>query len=287
MKKLICFLTAIVIMSTLFTVCPDADSKNDVNIKIISFGDSITASGVWQKQIDQRLGTSIVNMGVSGENSADGLKRLDALLAAEPDIAIIMFGGNDSAIDMAKGMPIEDYISNMRKMITACQSNGIKVIAIMQSYFEAEPYYTRHKKETFDAVGGIEAFMDSYIEAYRALATELGVTIADVRTLCDAYQNRSEILADGVHPNEKGYMLYAKAVGDAIIGLYAGDCNADGVVNIRDYMAAKRHMNGYTELSKTAYCFADIDKDGTLSADDLDAIGQSIQAGQTEDNEGD
>lgn len=287
MKKLVCFLTAFVIMSTLFTVCPDASSKSDVNIKIISFGDSITASGVWQKQIDQRLGTSIVNMGVGGENSADGLKRLDALLAAEPDVAIIMFGANDSAIDMAKGMPVEDYISNMRRMITACQSKGIRVIAVMQSYFEAEPYYTRHKKEIFDAVGGIETFMDSYIEAYRSLATELGVTIADVRALCDAYQNRSEILADGVHPNDKGYTLYADAVGDTIISLYNGDCNADGVVNIRDYIAAKRHLNGYTELGKTAYCFADADKDGTLSTDDLAAIRQNIQTEQAKETEGD
>lgn len=277
MKKLVCFLTAIVIMSTLFTVCPTADDKNDIDIKIISFGDSITASGVWQTQIDQRLGTSIINMGVGGENSSDGLKRLDKLLEAKPDIAIIMFGANDSAIDMTKGMPIESFISNMRTMITSCQAEGIKVIAIMQSYYEAAPYYTRHDKSVFEPLGGIEAFMDTYIEAYRALATELKVTIADVRSLCDAYQNRSEILADGVHPNTKGYGLYADAVGDAIISLFKGDCNTDGVVNIRDYLAAKRHANGDLTLGKTAICFVDADKDGTITASDLQEIKLSIQ----------
>lgn len=275
MKKIATVLLSVALLMPLCV--SNAVAETTQPIKIVSFGDSIFAAGTWQSYVTGHTGLNIVNMGVRGENSTDGLKRLPNLLAAKPDIAIIMFGANDTAKDMAKGVPFDTYISNMRTMITACQANGITVIAVMQSYFDAAPYYTRHKASEFTDVGGIEAYMDSYIAGYRELAQSLGVAIADVRSMCDAYAKRSDIIADGVHPNNSGYSLYAKAVMQALREVLGADIDLDGKQSIVDYVKAKRAQNGLQTLAKPQKFFADCDGDSVITDGDCTAIKQKIQ----------
>src|SRR6202012_4660494 len=80
----------------------DSDSRP----AIVCFGDSLTAGyGVdpdlsypanLQRDLDaQGYHYRVVNMGVSGETTKDGLARVQRVLALKPELVIVEFGGND------------------------------------------------------------------------------------------------------------------------------------------------------------------------------------------------
>ena len=74
----------------------------------VAFGDSLTegygatgAGADYPSQLGKRLGISIQNHGVSGDTSADGLKRLGEIEALNPRVVLLCFGGND----VLQGLP--------------------------------------------------------------------------------------------------------------------------------------------------------------------------------------
>jgi acyl-CoA thioesterase-1 len=99
----------------------------------ITFGDSLTAGfGADKSYPDflQQLLTKngfaykIVNAGVSGDTTADGVERMSAVLQAKPAIVVLEFGGNDGL----RGMPIANTRANLELMITTLQKSGAKVV---------------------------------------------------------------------------------------------------------------------------------------------------------------
>src|SRR4051812_28128415 len=74
--------------------------------RVVVLGDSITAGygldleqaypALLQQKIDAaRLPFTVVNAGVSGDTTADGLRRVDWVLSAGADVLIVALGGND------------------------------------------------------------------------------------------------------------------------------------------------------------------------------------------------
>jgi acyl-CoA synthetase (AMP-forming)/AMP-acid ligase II/lysophospholipase L1-like esterase len=69
-------------------------------MKIVCFGDSLTEcggdGGRFSDVLQDRFpGHEFVNMGVSGETIADGLRRLPGVLTTRPDIVLVELGAND------------------------------------------------------------------------------------------------------------------------------------------------------------------------------------------------
>ena len=69
---------------------------------IIAFGDSLTAgydvnkAASYPKVLQELAGLQVINAGVSGETSTQGLKRLPVLLEQyQPQLVILFEGGND------------------------------------------------------------------------------------------------------------------------------------------------------------------------------------------------
>ena len=54
-------------------------------------------------------GISVVNLGVSGDTTTDGVERLPAVLAVHPAIVILEFGGNDGL----RGLPVTSARKNL------------------------------------------------------------------------------------------------------------------------------------------------------------------------------
>ena len=65
----------------------------------------------------------VVNLGVSGETTKDGLARVNHVLALKPEWVILEFGGNDGL----RGLPIRDSQQNLTAMVTALRHGGAKV----------------------------------------------------------------------------------------------------------------------------------------------------------------
>jgi acyl-CoA thioesterase I len=102
---------------------------------IVAFGDSLTAGfgadagksfpDFLQKDLDQAgLSWRVVNTGVSGNTTSDGVERLGEVLAYKPRITIVEFGGNDGL----RGLPMETTRANLEQIIRALRDAGSAVI---------------------------------------------------------------------------------------------------------------------------------------------------------------
>lgn len=95
------------------------------------FGDSLVEGvGAENNTLPQQLGrltdTKILNYGVSGDTTRDGLARLDEALARQPKVAIILLGGND----FLKKIPREETFQNLAKIVAAFQLEGAIVMVL-------------------------------------------------------------------------------------------------------------------------------------------------------------
>lgn len=101
---------------------------------IVCFGDSLTAGygadpghsypDYLQKLLDGRgYHYHVINKGISGDTSKDGVSRLKDVLAAHPQIAVVEFGGNDGL----RGLPITATRANLDKIVSTLQGAGVKV----------------------------------------------------------------------------------------------------------------------------------------------------------------
>jgi acyl-CoA thioesterase-1 len=102
---------------------------------IVAFGDSLTAGfGVepgksYPDDLQRLLDAAgykyhVVNLGVSGDTTSDGVQRLPDVLATKPAIVILEFGGNDGL----RGLPVSTSRANQIQMIETLQKAGIRIL---------------------------------------------------------------------------------------------------------------------------------------------------------------
>ncbi|NLT66661.1 MAG: arylesterase [Acidobacteria bacterium] len=174
----------------------------DMRPVLVAFGDSLTAgAGVdpedaypakLQERID-RAGYSyhVVNAGVSGETSSQGLNRLPAIVGLRPSIVIVEFGANDGL----RGVPVEAIRHNLDAIVAGLQTQGIKVIL---AGMELPPNYGRKYTETFR-------------EIFRTVAEERGVPL--IPFLLEGVGGHARLNQDdGIHPTAEGHDIVAENV---------------------------------------------------------------------------
>ncbi|HEU5341297.1 arylesterase [Edaphobacter sp.] len=108
---------------------------SDTRPLVVCFGDSLTAGhgtdlgqsypDYLQADLDA-LGYRyrVVNEGISGNTTKDGVDRLGRVLSMKPSVVVVEFGGNDGL----RGLPIADTRANLDKIIGTLKSNRIKVV---------------------------------------------------------------------------------------------------------------------------------------------------------------
>jgi len=111
------------------------DAANDPRPLLVCFGDSLTAGygadpgqsypDYLQADLDA-MGYKyrVVNEGISGNTTKDGVNRLDSILALKPAVVVVEFGGNDGL----RGLRIEDSRINMDKIVATLKASGTKVV---------------------------------------------------------------------------------------------------------------------------------------------------------------
>jgi len=112
-----------------------AKPDNDPRPLIVCFGDSLTAGlgtgpgqsypDYLQADLDQlHYHYRVVNEGVSGDFTKDGVERLPDVLALHAAIVVVEFGGNDGL----RGLRIEDTRANLDKIVGDLKNSGAKVV---------------------------------------------------------------------------------------------------------------------------------------------------------------
>lgn len=169
---------------------------------ILFLGDSLTEgyrlpkensypSLVQEKFKADGIDVKIINGGVSGSTSADGLNRLKWYMKKNPDIMVLALGANDGL----RGLKISKTKENLLKIISHAQAKGVKVLLmgmLMPPNFGQQ--YTDDFKNMYVKIKD---------EKNTPFLPFLLKGVAGIKELN---------LADGIHPNAKGYNIIAKEV---------------------------------------------------------------------------
>ncbi len=171
---------------------------------IVCFGDSLTAGyGVdaddsypsrLQTDLDQAgYHYRVVNMGISGETTKDGLARVDRVIAMRPAIAVVEFGGNDGL----RGIPIGTYHQNLDAIVGKLKQAGVQVAL---AGITLPPQFSG-------------PYIQQFTEVYRGVSKQNKVPLYPF-LLRNVYGTPGSIQQDGIHPTAQGCVQVAKNVAD-------------------------------------------------------------------------
>ena len=190
MKRLAWLLTGILLLSgcggdqLLSPLAPDA--------VILAFGDSLTAGngapadGSYPAQLSRLINRTVVNAGVSSEESGQGRARLERLLDQHrPRLLILCHGGND----LLRKRPVSELEGNLRAMISMAQNRGIEVLLL--------------------GVPAPGIFLNSE-DVYETVADATGIAFIP-EVIADVLSQPSK-KSDTVHPNAAGYAEIAGTI---------------------------------------------------------------------------
>lgn len=157
---------------------------------VLAFGDSLTAGvgaepdQAYPAQLAGLIGRRVVNAGVSGETTAEGLARLGEQLDEHgPRLLLLCLGGND----MLRRQPAEATAANLRAMVRLARERGVAVVLIGVP----QP----------SLLGGAPAF-------YPEIAKEFGLAY-EGEAFVDVLRDR-QLKSDLIHANAEGYRRVAE-----------------------------------------------------------------------------
>jgi len=166
-------------------------------IKILAFGTSLTQgyglppgtefTAVLQATLKaQGTDAKLINAGVSGDTSADGVSRLDWSLADHPDAAIVEMGSNDAL----RGLDPRDTAKNLSIILSKLKAAHVPALVLgMKAPRNLGPEYAA----AFDAI-------------YPRLAKQFGDILYPF-VLDGVALNPKLNQADGIHPNPAGVKI--------------------------------------------------------------------------------
>jgi acyl-CoA thioesterase-1 len=196
-----------------------APARAESPLVIVCLGDSVTRgvrSGVKPEEtfcavLEKSLAASgrqarVINAGVGGHTTADGLARFDRdVLAHQPTHVAIMFGLNDSWIDKdktASRLTVAEYAANLKQMIGRLKGRRV-VPVLMTANPVIAPRYGPERNVT----------LKKYVEAMRAVAQEEKVLLLDVYArfaeMALEGVDLNTLFTDAMHPNPRGHALIA------------------------------------------------------------------------------
>lgn len=161
---------------------------------IVAFGDSLTAGygadtgDSYPDYLEKDLNAlgyhyQVINQGISGNTTKDGVDRLQDALRLKPVVVIVAFGGNDGL----RGLPIASTRENLDRIVSTLLDSGAKVvlggITLPPNY---GPDYIRQFNQT-----------------YALLAAKYHVPMLPF-LLKNVYGVPGGMQADGIHATDQG-----------------------------------------------------------------------------------
>ena len=214
-----CSLIAIVTLALLIGLV-DSRALADQPRKatVVCFGDSITNRGYYEP-LGKLLNVETINAGVGGHSSAMGLRRIKKdVLDHQPDVVVVLFGTNDMRVDSPRVyVPVTKYRKNLEAIVDACAEIDAHVVLCTPPPIEAATYFTRHKKEDFEKLGGLEKALQDYGAAVQEVAEQHELPMVDLNAILTDEPNWMS--KDGVHPSPKGNSILARHIAGAVAPL--------------------------------------------------------------------
>ena len=177
-----------------------ANAKDDT---ILFLGDSLTEGlGVTKEdafpklvetmiQTELKKDVTVINGGVSGSTTSDGLDRLKWYMKKKPSIVFLALGANDGL----RGFDLKQSQENLEEIIKYAQESNAKVLL---AGMLIPPNYGPEYSENFRKM--YEQLKDKY-------------KLKSMPFLLEGVAGDKELnQRDGIHPNEQGHKIIAKNV---------------------------------------------------------------------------
>jgi acyl-CoA thioesterase I len=165
---------------------------------VLALGDSLTAgAGVrreqaWPALLQHKTGWEVINGGVNGNTSAQGLQRLPHLLEQHhPVLVLVTLGGND----MLRHVPQAETIANLDRILTLIREHGAKAVLL------ATPKP--------NLMGAVFQHL-SPPPFYQQVAEQQQVPLID-NAIAEVLSD-PQLKGDQVHPNAEGHALLAEKI---------------------------------------------------------------------------
>ena len=195
---------------------------------IVAFGDSITAGtppfdeedkGGYPGRLERLLKESgdssvtVINAGVGGETTSEGLTRIDSVLAANPDaiLFIIMEGTNDVNLVNSGLLSMDTVLDNLEGMAGKVRR---KAIDVLYATIIPRPPWARQDSSNFVTFELILGLRDLTSTGNRVLAEPYGVYENMEQRIYDHYYFRTDPVG---HPNADGFDLMAQLFADKVL----------------------------------------------------------------------
>ncbi len=175
-------------------------------LKILALGDSLTSGyglppgegftdQLGQALKDQGIAARVINGGVAGDTSADGLARLDWSLADDPNLVIVELGGNDAL----RALDPKTTKANLDAILARLQQQHR---AILLTGMLAPPNLGDDYAARFNPI-------------FPALAKDHGVAFYPF-FLDGVAGNPSLVQPDGIHPTAQGVAIIVQRIMPAL-----------------------------------------------------------------------
>jgi lysophospholipase L1-like esterase len=212
---------------------------------MVCFGDSVTKGAPYvaapdcfaqllARRVNHRLQGSgrrfrCVNAGVGGENSAEGLARIESdVLTHSPDLVAVEFGLNDIRYEPEKRIPPEQFAGNLTRIVQHLRDAEAGVLLLTPNpIIDAYHGYSRNT-DYYDRWGGCNGAVAEYAQVIRDVGREVGEFVCDIfqrfLDLALDAEFRGEAAdhrdltclaryisaSDGVHPTVSGHEVIAR-----------------------------------------------------------------------------
>ena len=184
--------------------------------KVVVYGTSLTAGGPWVGQMQTWIAgnysgpMTVVNSGLSGKNSAEGVAQLSVkVLAHNPDAVFIEFAVNDAFLysDGTPQLSVAEARANLLTMIDAIRAQNPRVEIILQTM---NAVWNSPAGSNTSAT--LRPNLPAYYQMYRDVAAERGLLVIDHYPNWLALQAANQAtfeadVPDGVHPIAAGTQL--------------------------------------------------------------------------------
>lgn len=155
---------------------------------VIAFGDSLvsgsgaTSGNDFVSIVSRQTGQQIINLGVPGNTTADGLARIHDLDTYHPKVVLLLLGGND----YLKRVPVETTFKNLAEIIEYIHSKGAIVLLL-----------------------GVKGSLvgDAFAPEFEKLHTTYKT--AYVPNVLEGLFGNPKFMADTIHPNDAGNKVIA------------------------------------------------------------------------------
>jgi lysophospholipase L1-like esterase len=167
---------------------------------VVFLGNSITEGGNWRKLLKD---SSVVNRGISGDNTFGVINRIDEVMRFKPSKLFILIGVND----LSKSIPNSAVIENIFSIASRVHSASPKTKIFVQSILPVNPgvkgFMTRFSKQS-DIIE-INGQLKRYAEVLKYEYVDIHSAFRDSKEMLDA-----RYTYDGLHLNAAGYQHWVE-----------------------------------------------------------------------------